>query len=866
MEFQLSMTSQHDPSARRRGPRSLALTGEDNPTRTATQAALIYLIVASLWIGLSDRILFALVSEPALLARLGTLKGWLFVTVTAAGLFWLVRSKCEQQRGDGEKLRMFIEHAPVALAMLDRDLRYVATSRRWRTDLRLGERDLTGLRHYDVFPSLPESWRSAHTIALRGESVRRDAEALMFSDGSQVWLRRVLQPWHDATGRVGGIVIFAEDVTARKNAEDALVEGQKRLKLALEAGRVSTWTWHVASDQIDYDDGIQRLTGRSREEFAQGGIEFIKSIVHPDDRPGIEDAIVKAMASGSEASVEYRMIRPDGGVVWIADRGFIQRDESGAAVRLFGACVDITEARQMREALVESESRFREVVETIREVFWISDVSKNRILYVSPAYERIWGRPCAELYACGRTWLDAIHTDDREHVLHAALTKQAAGTYDETYRVVRPDGSIRWIRDLAYPVRDEGGNLVRIVGTARDITERKHLEEQFLRAQRLEAIGTLASGVAHDLNNILAPVLMVGPLLQSKLTEPADAHILTIVEDCAKRGANVVRQLLTFSRGIAGERGPLQVRHLVKEMTAIMNETFPREIGIVHQVPSDLWPVMGDATQLHQVLMNLCVNARDAMADGGRLSIDARNAELGAAEVAPHSGVKPGRFIVITVSDTGHGIPEEIKTKIFEPFFTTKEIGKGTGLGLSTVLGIVRSHGGFITLESHVGRGTKFHVHLPSVDANAALSLPAKPSETATGHGELVLIVDDEVNVRQAMQRVLEHNGYTVLTAANGREGLGLYLLQREKVRVVVTDLMMPEMDGVALVRALRDLSPGLPILAATGLISGEKRAAIESVGVSELLPKPYTSFELIDGIARAIGSVGKEGSPGNRK
>lgn len=813
--------------------------------------AVIYLLVAAIWIFMSDRMLLAFAPSSSDVAALGTMKGWLFAVATAGGFFWLLHAQCQRQREGELRLRSFVEQSPVALAVLDRDLRYVTTSRRWRTDFKLGDGDLAGRRHYDVFPHLPQSWRDVHQRALRGETFSDELSSLVRQDGAVVWMRREVQPWRDASGEIGGIVIFVEDVTARKLSEDALRESQARLRLALRAGRVSTWVWDLAHGRVDHDEGVAALFGRTREDILSGGIEYFLNCIHPDDRPAVQAVLARAAEGDSEAAADYRVVRPDGSTVWIADRWSIERDETGTAVRMTGACVDITNIKRIQEALQLSEVRFREVVETIREVFWVSDVSKERMLYVSPGYEQIWGRRCEELYASSRTWLEAIHEDDRERVAHA-LPKQAEGTYDETYRVVRPDGRIRWVRDLAYPVRDEDGTLLRIVGCARDITERKDLEEQFLRAQRLEAIGTLASGVAHDLNNILAPMFMIGPLLRENASG-ADRDMLAIMEKSAQRGANVVRQLLTFSRGVAGERGPVQVRHLVKEMTAIMDETFPREIGIVHQVPSDLWPVMADATQLHQVLMNLCVNARDAMPAGGRLSIDAKNAEIGPAEVAGQIGVEPGPYVVITVADTGHGIPEEHRAKIFEPFFTTKAAGKGTGLGLSTVMGIVKSHGGFVTLESEVGRGTKFHVHLPSWAEADAVAGPLAPAEAAPGHGELILIVDDEVNVRQAMHRVLEHNGYAVLTAANGREGLGLYLLQRDKVKVVVTDLMMPEMSGVGLVRALRDVNPTLQILAATGLISGAETEELSTAGVSEVLPKPYTSFELIDAVGRAI-------------
>lgn len=854
MQLQLSMNAPPGPSPTPL-PTTAPVINSISPVQSAGRIAIAYLVGAAVWISASGWLVSAVVSDPAMVVRLELIKGWGFVIATALGLFVLLRAKFADQLSIAEKFKSFVDQAPIALAVLDRDLRYVATSRRWRSDLGLAGRDLVGVRHYDLFPELSDAWREVHLRALRGETISRDTEAMRCPDGTEIWLRREMQPWKDDFGRIGGLVIFAEDVTARKRSEDALRESQIRLSIALEAGGIGTWSWDGATDRIEYDDAILRLIGRTRDEITGGGLANIRGWVHPEDRSIVDKAIASAMSAGSEVSAEYRVLRPDGGVVWLAARGHIERAADGAVIRMTGACVDLTEFKQMQFALRETEARFREVVETIREVFWISDVEKKHIHYVSPGYRDIWGRPGEELYSSSRAWLESIHTDDRERILHAALTKQADGTYDETYRVVRPDGGIRWVRDRAYPVRDANGSLVRIVGCAQDITERKDLEDQFLRAQRLEAIGTLASGVAHDLNNILSPMFMIGPLLREKLSDPSDVDLLGIVESSAQRGANVVRQLLTFSRGIAGERGPLQIRHLVKEMTSIMRETFPREIGIVHQVPADLWPVVGDATQLHQVLMNLCVNARDAMADGGRLSIDAKNIELVAADLENHPGVKPGKFVVVTVSDSGHGMSDETKARIFEPFFTTKPPGKGTGLGLSTVLGIVKSHAGFVTVESRLGRGTKFHLHLPSTEDRGDLLAPVRLAEAAPGRGELVLVVDDEVNVRQAMQRVLEHNGYTVLTAANGREGLGLYLLQREKIRVVVTDLMMPEMNGVALVRALRDISPKLPIFAATGLISGERRSELAALAVTELLPKPYTSLELLDAVARALAS-----------
>ena len=822
-------------------------------TSSAARIALVYAVAAGLWIFVSDHLLFQGPLSPAALETMAVYKGWLFVAATAGLLFWSVRRNLHERREHDDRLQLFVEHAPVALAMLDRDLRYVVVSRRWKQDYQMGDQDLRGASYCELFPDLPQRWHEAHTRGLAGETIREEVDKLEVPGQPIAWKRWEVRPWLDHTGAIGGIVIFTEDITVRKQAEFALAESQARLRLAIECGQVGTWSWDLVSGAVDCDEAIARLLGRSRQELTRGGRDFFMSCLHPADGFGLERAVGAALRDGRDFTAEYRIVRPDGSILWISDRASVDCDAGGRPIRMFGAFVDVTPLKRVEQALQDSENRLREVVETIDEVFWITDVSKATILYVSPGYEKVWGRPCADLYTSPDAWLEAIHVEDRERVKQAAMTQQAEGTYDETYRIVRPDATIRWVRDHAYPVRDDSGEVVRIVGAAEDVTERKKLEQQFLHAQRLEAIGTLATGVAHDLNNILAPMFMIGSLLKPKLVDPADVAMLNVVETSAQRGANVVRQLLTFGRGIAGDRGPLQLRHLVKEMTAMMGETFPREIGITQNVPSNLWPVVGDATQIHQVLMNLCVNARDAMAGGGSLGLEARNVVLAEADLRQHPGMKPGRYVVLTVSDTGHGVPAEIQAQIFEPFFTTKEIGKGTGLGLSTVLGIVKSHGGFVTLDSSMGRGTSFHVHLPSAEMKemavaANLKVPA-----AVGRGELILVVDDEAGVRIAMQHVLEKNGYRVLTATNGREGLRIFLLHENQIRAVVTDLMMPEMDGIALVRALRDLKPALAVLAATGLDGTEKRDTLMDLGVTELLPKPYAPAELLEALDREI-------------
>ena len=509
-------------------------------------------------------------------------------------------------------------------------------------------------------------------------------------------------------------------------------------------------------------------------------------------------------------------------------------------------------------ALRESEERFRQVVENIHEVFWMIDVERRQMLYVSPGYEAIWGRSSAHLFESADAWADAIHPEDRERVLEATRTKELTGDYDETYRVVRPDGSVRWVRDRAFPVRRQGEPVKRVVGVAEDVTERKMLESQFLRAQRLEAVGTLAGGVAHDLNNILAPMLMAASLLKDSASSPRDREMLEMVERSAQRGAEIIRQLLAYSRGVEGARVPVQPRHVLREVEGIVRETFPREIAISFRVPRGLWCVVADATQLHQVLMNLCVNARDAMPEGGFLRVTAENVQVDAAEAARWQGGRPGAFVKIRVEDSGTGIAPEDLPRIFEPFFTTKEVGKGTGLGLPTAMGIVNNHGGFMTLHSRWGEGTAFSVYLPAKAEAVEAPTTEEESPTPRGAGELILVVDDEEPVREATRHVLVNGGYRVVTAANGREALTVFLGHREDVRLVITDVMMPEMGGGMLARALRVVAPRLKILATSGLESSGQHREFEALGATEVLPKPCGPAQLLEAVHRALAGPGR--------
>ncbi len=528
----------------------------------------------------------------------------------------------------------------------------------------------------------------------------------------------------------------------------------------------------------------------------------------------------------------------------------LQLEESNRALQH-----DIIERKAAEVLLRESELRFRQLAENINEVFWLIDPAKKQMLYVSPAYEKIWGRTCEELYAKPATWMESIHRDDREGVAHAAATKQAQGHYDETYRILRPDGTVCWIRDRAFPIKNEAGQIYRIVGTAEDITERKKLEEQFLRAQRMESIGTLAGGIAHDLNNLLSPIVMGVGLLKLTLTDEGALRVIDAIERNAYRGSDLVKQVLSFARGVEGARVSVQLRHIVREVESIACNTFPRNITFHSQVPPDTWPVTGDPTQLNQVLLNLCVNARDAMPDGGDLTITGRNVVIDEQYAATDHALPPGPYVVLEVADTGTGMKKEVMDRIFEPFFTTKEIGKGTGLGLSTVLGIVRSHGGSVHVESEPGQGSKFVIHLPAQasDHGAPPALAHEPARVPGGQGEVILVVDDDASVLDITRQTLEAFGYRVLCAVDGADAMSVFALNRAEIAVVLTDIMMPVMDGIALISALHRIDPRVKIIAASGLAGNEARAA--SVGVKHFLAKPYTADAMLATLREVLAS-----------
>jgi two-component system cell cycle sensor histidine kinase/response regulator CckA len=628
-------------------------------------------------------------------------------------------------------------------------------------------------------------------------------------------------------------------------ADEALQRSLKELadiKFALDESAIVAIT-----DQrgiINYvNDKFCEISKYSREELLGQDHRIINSTYHPKEF--IRD-LWTTIASGQVWRGEIKNRAKDGSYYWVDTTIVPFLNAEGKPYQYVAIRSDITERKRGEQRISEQAALLDESPDAIL----VRDLEHN-ILFWNKGAERIYGWTAEE--AVGRNAMDLLLRQPSPQFEEARQAVIKNGEWSgELYHVRRDGGEIN-VESRWKLVRDEQGTPSSILIVNTDITEKKRIEAQFLRAQRMESIGTLAGGIAHDLNNVLSPILMAIDMLKLKATDESSKKWLDVLRANAERGGNMVHQVLSFARGVAGERLALQPKHLIKEIVKILRETLPKSIEIAHHLPDDLWIISADATQIHQVLMNLCVNARDAMPEGGLLSIKAEDAVVDENYARMHIEAKPGRFVLITVSDTGPGMSPEIQSRIFEPFFTTKEMSKGTGLGLSTALTIVKSHGGFLNVYSEVYKGTQFAIYLPAMEAPGKPAKDVLQTDLPLGKGELILVVDDEESIREITRGTLETFGYTVLTASDGTEALALYTDRKSEIAVVLTDMVMPFMDGPATIRALRKMDADVKIIAASGLTAGNTAGEGSLEGVNVFLSKPYTAEKLLKALAQVL-------------
>ncbi len=417
--------------------------------------------------------------------------------------------------------------------------------------------------------------------------------------------------------------------------------------------------------------------------------------------------------------------------------------------------------------------------------------------------------------------------------------------FDIEIQIITGQGRKIWVRNIGEPVRDSFGKVVRVQGARQDIEDRKRLEQQLIRSQRLESLGTLAGGIAHDLNNILTPAMLAVDLLQKSNLENHIQKIVSTIQTSIERGAALVKQVLLFARGSEGQRVVLEVPELLQEIEKIANETFLKNIEIKVKWDSDLWKVQGNSTQLHQILLNIAVNARDAMPNGGQLVISAKNIKI-EKSITSENNMEIGSYVLISIQDSGFGIPKDQIDKIFDPFFTTKEFGRGTGLGLSTSLGIAKSHNGFLQVESELGHGTIFKLYLPAQFELKQVSVKKVPSSIKQNHGQGILVIDDEDFIREITKLTLESFGFRVFTCADGESAISIFSQYKNEIDLILTDLMMPKMDGVKTIQRLLEILPNIKIIVTSGLNSDENILKAQKAGASAFISKPFSAETLL--------------------
>lgn len=630
-----------------------------------------------------------------------------------------------------------------------------------------------------------------------------------------------------------------QEIIERENIQQSLKESEERLSLAMAAGNTAIWDWHIQKNEVFWSPNMGLMHGLSGHALSPIDAEFL-NLISSEDREYFRHRVHETFEKGVDLSCEYRVISSNSSLRWLGTRAKLHYDQNGQPLRLIGTTRDITDRKETERKISEQAA----LLDIATDAILVQDL-KFQIIFWNQGAERMYGWQSQEVL--GRNSNDIFYHSnvDKQNIPVSAIeTVVKSGSWEgELYKKTKSGKEIivqsRWTLML-----DIGGQPKSILTVDTDITEKKRLQQQYFRAQRLESIGILAGGIAHDINNILTPILGSAQLLKDRYYQDnkRPLQLLTIIENNSKKGAALVKQLLSFAKGVEGKYMILQINYLIKDTIEFAKQTVPKSIKFYTHLSPQLWTVSGDKTQLDQVLINLVVNAADAMSNGGYISISTENLYINEEMRQINSDAKVGNYIVITVRDTGIGMSPEIVERIFEPFFTTKDFGKGTGLGLSIVQGIIKSHKGFINVDSQVGQGSKFQLFLPSINQEVSL-LESGDDKMYSGQGDLILLVDDEKQIREVTKTILETYNYQILTAKNGKEAIDIYTQNQDKIKLVLMDIMMPEMDGNAAICKLKEINPQVKIIAC----SGRNIEPDNEAQVAAILLKPYSNQELLE-------------------
>ncbi len=753
-----------------------------------------------------------------------------------------------------DRFRLFAEYAPAALAMFDREMRHLHTSRRWRTDYGLGEGELRGLSIYEVMPEIPERWKDVHRRALAGEVLRGEDDHFVRTDGSVQWMRWEARPWYDRTGGIGGIVLFAEEITARKQVEGALHDSEEKLRLAVEGARLGIWNWDLKTGELLGSPLAFALFGLPAD--TKFDFEIFLSTLHPDDRGMVQEAMKRTVAEQVEYDVEYRCIWPDKTERWITAKGRAYRDDAGEPIRIGGIVFDVTERRRAQDALRRSDVTRMMALDSARLGDWQLDLQTG-LAARSLLHDEIFGYSEEQPEWNFEIFMKHVHPDDRARIAQAfkeGLDEQRK--WDFECRILWPDQSIHWIWACGGHYKDETGKSTHVMGTVAEITERKRADELRLRSQKLEGLGTLAGGIAHDFNNILLAITGNTKLAIADL--PPDHPVqqsLTEIAKAGSRATDLVRRILTFSRPGEQKREVCALQPIVEEALKLVRATLPASIEFRTVFAPNLPGVLADSTQIHQIIVNLATNAAHAIGskNDGIIGIQLDFARLAAEDVSPARDLRAGSYVRLCVNDNGCGMDRATVDRIFDPFFTTKGPGEGTGLGLSVVHGIMKNHDGDVAVYSEPRRGTTFRLFFPAVLGSVTTVTPEEaPKLVGCERKENILYVDDEEPLVVLITRTLGRLGYKVTGQTDPIRAVELFRSNPAAFDAVVTDLSMPLLSGFDLSSQMLAIRPELPIVMTSGFVRPEDKERASRMGLRDLILKPDT----VDQLGRVLDRV----------
>lgn len=755
-----------------------------------------------------------------------------------------------------KRYKTLIEHTPFCVHEIDIEGRFESVNRAGLEIFEVAnEEEVCGTAYLDAVCE-----QDASRIAgLLKKAIEGETSYFEFaSTGTPtVLFKSCFIPIRDDSGKVIRILGISEDVTERRHAEDAIRTSNQLLEASQSIAKLGGWELDLTTGHLFWTAETYRIHDTSPETFnptVDAGVSYFL----PASREIITKALEAATQRGEGYDLELETLTTAGRRIDVRTTCDVTMVD-GVPTKLTGIFQDITEQKRTEGVLRENQAKLELAVQAAHIGPWSWDLITDDV-YFSPEWKQQIGYEDHELANEYQVWVDHIHPDDRQKIVDAAQNyRDDPDTHDYSvdFRLRHKDGSYRWIHTRALLLYDSAGKPIRMLGAHLDFTDRKLTEDSLLRSQRLESVGTLAGGVAHDLNNALAPILMGTELL--RIESPGASETVDLFEASAKRAADMVQQLLTFAKGAEGDRVDVDVGNLVKEVHRLMRGSFPKNINLEIQLEPNSPTVFGEATQLHRVLLNLCINARDAMPGGGTLSISTVVCDVDAKHAGRIHNAQPGTYVCVKVRDTGVGIPPEIQDRVFEPFFSTKEPQKGTGLGLSTVIGIVNSHGGFLEVSSKPNLFTNITVYLPANIESGQMASAVGPEKLYRGNGELILFVDDEVSLREAATLTLKHLNFNPLTAKNGAEGLAAIQRRQEDLVAIIVDLHMPRMSGLEFARKARQILPHIPILVSSGRMYPKAVAEFGSLQIFDFLDKPFT----LEQLAAALEKLLKHGQQG---